>query len=100
MLDAQDAEAALKALTYPSAATANQSERAALYTAYNAAVAKITGEFREWLASWYASALPAPLQDKIWEKAWSAGHHAGYHAVEKYYVQCVEFAEFAINAVK
>lgn len=98
MLNAREAEAAYKALTYP--AVGSRRDRAArdiLLAEYDEATNKITGEFREWLANEYAHTLPDAVSDKIWEKAWSDGHHAGYPEVENYYSGYAEFAQFVMD---
>lgn len=99
MLNAQDADAAVKALTYPRA-IADRDERVAAHRAYNEAVGNITGEFKAWLANTYASTLPAAVQDRIWGKSWEDGHSAGYSEVEGCYIDNAEFAEFVFNAAK
>lgn len=98
MLNAREAEAAVKALTYP--AVGNRRDRAArdiLLAEYDEATNKITGEFRDWLAHEYARTMPKAVSDKIWEKAWSDGHHAGYHEVENYYSEHAGFAQFVMD---
>lgn len=97
MLNAREAEAAWQAI--PRVKDTTKEEYLSLAVAYNEAVKKVAGEFRDWLAHEYAFTLPKTVQNKIWEKAWSEGHSAGYHEVENYYTQYAEFAAFAINAV-
>lgn len=99
MLNANEAIAAVDALTYPSAIK-DRDERVAAHAEYRAATNRITAEFREWLADEYASAMPANVQMKVWEKAWEDGHSYGYREVENHYMDLAEFAEFAFNAGK
>lgn len=97
MLNANEAIAAVDALTYPSGIK-DRDERVAAHAEYNAATSRITGEFREWLANEYAPTMPASVQNKIWGKAWEDGHAYGYREVENHYMDLAEFAEFAFNA--
>lgn len=99
MLNANEAEAAIKALVYPSG-IADRNERVAAHAAYNKAVGEINTEFREWLADEYASTLPASVQIRIWGKAWEDGHADGLRNVEIHYEENADFAEFAFNAGK
>lgn len=96
MLNAKDAEAAIKALPYPSG-TANKDERAALRAAYNEGVSRVNGEFRDWLANEYAPTLPGSVKDKVWGKAWEDGHSGGFNEVEGHYRDYAEFAEFVMD---
>jgi hypothetical protein len=98
MLNAQEADAAIKALTYPSGIT-DRDERVAADRAYNEEVSKIGGQFRDWLANTYASSLPATVQARIWSKSWGEGHSSGFGDVENYYIDNADFAQFVFNAV-
>lgn len=89
MLNTQEAQAAVQAL--PRASAAPIKKRPAIREANAVEEAKITEQFREWLAFEYGSDFTSETQALIWHRAWADGHHAGYPEVERYYEEQAEF---------
>jgi hypothetical protein len=93
-MNAREAEAAVKELTYPSRTDYSSKEIwHAARRAYNEKVREIELKFREWLGNEYAASLPTQVWDKIWSKAWEHGHAYGYSDVENHYIDFAAFAD-------
>lgn len=96
MLNAQDAEEALKDIPYPESDDKN--ELRLMWAVYNEEKASVLSEFREWLAKVYASNLPPSVQEMVWNQAREWSLHQGYAATEDYYAHYAKFAESVRNA--
>jgi hypothetical protein len=93
MLNAHEADAAVRAL--PRASALPVKEREPVREANKVAEKEITAQFRQWLAAEYPedsnTVWNSAIHDILWEKAWADGHHAGYHEVENQYEQLASF---------
>jgi hypothetical protein len=86
MLNAEQATAAAKAVTYPSAVQfPNRAERSAALVEYRAAQDAVTAEFRAYLEDTYGWAHSTEGEQILWAAAWSNGHASGYANVEAHY---------------
>jgi hypothetical protein len=94
MLTSSEANEARQNLTYP-----GHKDKAA-YDKYNAQVADIEAQWKEYLVYEYGYDLPESVQKSVFSRAWEAGHSSGYTEVEYHYQEDAEFAREVIAATR